>query len=210
MLTPDNETAELIGRAKAGDQAAWSCLVSSFRPRLRRMVGIRMDRLLAARVDPSDVVQETLAEAARKLPQYQAERQLPFYPWLRELAWEQLVRLHRRHVQAQRRSVLRERALSPGLSQESELELAEQIAANSLSPSGQLVRQEVRQRVQAALQKLSSQDREILVMRHLEQLDVKEIAAILRISPKAVMMRRLRAFEHLRRLLGSDLPEALP
>lgn len=198
------ESANLLSRASRGDKEALNGLLTLYRVRLRRMVAIRMDPRLAARVDPSDVVQETLAEAARKLPRYVVERRLPFYPWLRELAWEHLVRLHRQHIGADRRSVLREEPAGPGLSQESIMELANQLAANGTSPSGQVIRKEMRERVRAALARLAPQDREILVMRHLEQLDVGEIAAILQISDKAVMMRRLRAFERLRRLLSSD------
>lgn len=208
MVSQGEETDELVRRAGDGDRDALSRLLSRYRSRLRRMVAIRMDHRLAARVDPSDVVQETLAEAARKLSLYRAQRRLPFYPWLRELAWEQLVRLHRRHVKAQRRTVLREEHPEVGLSHDSLLELGQQIAANGTSPSGKMIREEMRDRVQAALQQLNPQDREILVMRHLEQLEVAEIAGILQISEKAVMMRRLRAFQRLRRLLSADRSEA--
>ena len=208
MLFPETEIEELVLRAVEGDPVALDRVLGHYRSRLRRMVAIRMDQRLASRVDPSDVVQETLAEAARKLPRYVEERRLPFYPWLRELAWEHLVRLHREHVKAGRRTILREDAFEPGLSQESVMELANQVAAKGTSPSGQALREEARQRVRDALTRLRPQDREILVMRHLEQLKVEEIAAILGISKNAVMMRRLRAFERLRQLLGTDRSEA--
>jgi RNA polymerase sigma-70 factor (ECF subfamily) len=208
MSFPDTEIDEFVRRATEGDREALDRLLHHFRARLRRMVAIRMDQRLIGRVDPSDVVQETLAEAARKLHRYAAERRLPFYPWLRELAREHLVRLHRQHVKAGRRTVLREELSGPGLSQESVMELARQLAATGTSPSGQAMREEMRQRVRAALTRLTEQDQEILVMRHLEQLEVGEIAAILGISEKAAMMRRLRAFERLRRLLNTDRSEA--
>jgi RNA polymerase sigma-70 factor (ECF subfamily) len=168
------------------------------------MVAVRMDPRLAARVDPSDVVQETLVEAAGKLPEYITERRLPFYSWLRELACERLTRLYRRHIRAKQRSVTREERLDLRLSDKSAVELASQLAASGSRPSGRIDRQEMQQRVRTALKRLAANDREILIMRHLEQLEIAEIADILKISPQAVMMRRLRAFERLRRLLTAE------
>ncbi len=202
MTSRDTDTEQLVDRAAVGDRSAMEQLMSRHRDRLRQMVSVRMDRRLAARVDPSDVVQETLAEAARKLPVFVRERSLPFYLWLRELAWEHLVTLYRRHVRAQRRAVTREEPAELKLSDESTIVLAYQLAPSGTSPSEQMMRSELRQRVRLALNRLAPKDREILVMRHLEQLEVGEIAAILGITEGAVMMRRLRAFERLRRLLN--------
>jgi RNA polymerase sigma-70 factor (ECF subfamily) len=208
LQKPDTE--ELLRRAVQGDGGAMDGLLNRCRPRLRRMVAVRMDSRLAARVDPSDVVQETLVEAIRKLPDYVAERRLPFYPWLRELAWEHLVRLHRHHVRAQRRSVTREEPADLRLSDASAVALAGQVAASGSRPSGRIIRREMQERVRTALEQLVPKDREILIMRHLEQLEMSEIAAILKISRRAAMMRRLRAFEGLRRLLSPDRPEPKP
>src|SRR5580700_2161836 len=97
------ETEALIERAQKGDASAKQLLLANHRDRLRRMVAVHIDRRLAARVDPSDVVQEALAEAARKLPDYLRHRPLPFYPWLRRLAWERLMKLHQRHIVAAKR-----------------------------------------------------------------------------------------------------------
>lgn len=200
--TPD--TGELLRRAAQGDGEAMNGLLDRCRSRLRRMVAVRMDPRLAARVDPSDVVQETLVEAAQKLPDYIAHRRLPFYPWLRELAWEHLVRLHRRHIRAQRRTVSREEPMGLPLSDESAMELVSQLARSGSRPSGRMMRRELQERVRTALERLSANDREILILRHLEQLEIDEIAAILKITPQAAMMRRLRAFERLRRLLAAE------
>src|SRR4051794_34158326 len=104
--SPDTET--LLAEAAAGGADARDRLLRRHRDHLARMVACRLDRRLAARVDPSDVVQEVLVEADGKLDQYLRERPLPFYPWLRELAWERIAGLHRRHVRARKRSVLRE------------------------------------------------------------------------------------------------------
>lgn len=202
MPSRESQTQELVHRAVHGDRDAMEQLMALHRDRLRRMVAVRIDQRLASRVDPSDVVQDTLAEAARKLPGYVKNRSLPFFPWLREIAWQQLVDLHRQHVRARRRSVSREEPLWTGVSDESAMVLAKQLAAGGTNPSTRLVRDEVRARVRSALDQLAANDREVLVMRYLEQLKVHEVAAILGISEAAVKMRCMRAFERLRQMLG--------
>ena len=175
--------------------------------RLRQMVAYRLDRRLAARLDPSDVVQEALADAARKLPEYLRGRPIPFYPWLRRLTWERLVKIHRRHIRAGVRSVTREDPGPPDLPDESVLELARRLVAPGNSPSHHLVQEELRGRVRAALARLAATDREVLVMRYLEQLSNADIGAALGISEGAVKMRHLRALERIRALLADELGE---
>jgi RNA polymerase sigma-70 factor (ECF subfamily) len=115
----DLNTEQLLSRVAAGDRTARGLLLERHRRRLRHMITIRLDPQLRARVDPSDVVQESLAEADQKLSDYLQERPVPFYPWLRSLAWKHLVHLHRRHIYSQRRSVRREQAARLRLSDES-------------------------------------------------------------------------------------------
>ncbi|HEV3078235.1 MAG TPA: sigma-70 family RNA polymerase sigma factor [Gemmataceae bacterium] len=206
MMAPQDLDAEqLLARAGQGDPAAREQLLVLHRQRLRQMIGLRMDRRLAARIDPSDVVQETLADAVEQLADYLRHRPLPFYPWLRQLACKRLGELHRRHVQALKRSVRREEPWAPPLPDESAMVLADKLMGRGSSPSARLRRHELRDRVQAALAQLSEHDREVLVLRHLEQLSSPEIAAILEISEGAVYTRHLRALRRLRRLLGEDL-----
>jgi RNA polymerase sigma-70 factor, ECF subfamily len=204
------DTDELLNRTAQGDGAARDELLVRHRQRLRQAVAYRLDRRLAARVNPSDVVQEVLAEASRRLPEYLRERPLPFYPWLRQMALERLVALHRRHVQAQRRSVRREEAGLPALPDESAEELAGRLAASASSPSQRLVRREARERVRAALSRLPPADREVLELRHLEQLSVAETAAVLGVSPGAAKTRHLRALQRLRGLLEGPSAEGRP
>jgi RNA polymerase sigma-70 factor (ECF subfamily) len=203
----DPDTEQLIERAEHGDLAAQEQLLVRHRKRLRQMIALRMDRRLAARLDPSDVVQETLAEAVQQLSDYFRNRPLPFYPWLRQLACDRLAELHRRHIQAGKRTVTREQRWTPLLPDESVLELAGRLLARGSSPSARLRRQEVCDRVQAALAQLAEHDREVLVLRHLEQLSTREIAAVLGITEGAVYARHLRALERLRTLLGKELGE---
>jgi RNA polymerase sigma-70 factor, ECF subfamily len=193
---------DLLQRAAKGDPQAVQHLLEQHRDRLRRMVGVRMSPLLAARFDPSDVVQDALAIAARKLPEYARRPNCPFYPWLRQIAWERLVVLHRRHVHAKRRSVSREERMSMPLSDASEIVLARQFLSHSTSPSNHLLRKEEQQRVHDALERLSNSDREVLVLRHLEQLPMQEVAIVLKLSESATQSRYRRAVERLHALLS--------
>jgi RNA polymerase sigma-70 factor (ECF subfamily) len=203
----DRDTEELLDRARGGDRQAREQLLAQHRKRLRQMVALRMDRRLIAGVDPSDVVQEALTDAAQELSDYLRNPPLPFYPWLRQLAWERLIELHRRHLRAQKRSVQREDPDFLTLPEESAVQLAQRLLAPGSSPSEWLLREELRGRVQAALGQLSPRDREVLVLRHLEQLSTAEAAAVLGITQGAVKTRHLRALERLRALLGDDLAE---
>jgi RNA polymerase sigma-70 factor (ECF subfamily) len=192
------DTEELLDRAGTGDRTARHELLTRHRSRLRQMVALRIDRRIAARIDPSDVVQEALADAALSLSDYLRDRPLPFYPWLRQFAWERLLQLHRRHVQAQRRSVGREQLRIFDIAEESEAILADRLVHAGSSPSARLMAAELRDRVRAALESLESNDREVLTLRYLEQLSTREIAAVLGINEAAVKTRHRRALERLR------------
>jgi len=197
----DAEIEKLLRRAAAADWAAIDQLLQMHRPRLRRMVAVHMDPRLSARVDASDVVQEALLQASRKMPQYLRDRPLPFYPWLRQIAWERLVHLHEVHIGTAKRGVGREAAGRMKLPDDSVLELAERLVAHTSNPSGRVLRDEMRHRVHAALVQLSPGDRDVLVLRYLEQLQIKEIAAILGITEGAATKRHVRGLERLRNVL---------
>jgi RNA polymerase sigma-70 factor (ECF subfamily) len=201
MPPPSPDTDELLEQVSQGDADARGRLLDRHRARLRKMVGWRLDRRLAARVDPSDVVQEVLVEADGKLERYLRERPLPFLAWLRQLAFEHLAMLHRRHVRAQRRSVRREEPGVLALPDESAAELASRLVDSASSPTQHLVREEMRQRVRQALARLGERDREVLTLRHLEELSVADTAAVLGVSPGTAKVRHLRALQRLRALL---------
>ncbi|MFO0900717.1 MAG: sigma-70 family RNA polymerase sigma factor [Pirellulales bacterium] len=197
---PD-DTDGLIDRVAAGDRSAVTLLLKRHRSRLCRMVQVHFDRRLMSRVDPSDIVQEAITEASRRLDQYARERPIPFYPWLRSIAWDRLVNLQVHHVQTQKRSILREQG--PELPDESVCKLASRLADPGQSPSRSALRAEVRDRVRSALGRLPTSYREVLVIRHLEELDVQSTAAVLNISEAAVKTRHLRALRRMHELLSA-------
>ena len=193
------DTDHLLDRVARGESSAASALLERHRQRLRRMVQLRIDPRLAARLDPSDIVQDALGEAHRRLPAFAAERPIPFYPWLRRIVWERLLQVRRQHLKAKRRSVTREDVLP--LSGKSEILLAERLAAAS-SPSEQLVRREMCERVRRAIAQLPEIDREVIVLKHLEELSFQEAAAVLEVNTAAIYSRYYRAIQRLHRLLN--------
>jgi RNA polymerase sigma-70 factor (ECF subfamily) len=200
------ETQELLALARGGDSQAINQLLDRHRDALRRLVELRMDRALKRRVDASDVVQEVLVEANRRLRDYLAEpAPMPFHLWLRHMAQDRLIDAHRRHRVAQRRSVDREQPLAaPGGIDHSTIELAGQLCDPQLTPSAQATWQETLRRFQEAVERLDTIDREIILMRHFEKLSNQEAAQVLGLSSAAASMRYLRAVRRLRTLLGGE------
>ncbi len=204
-MAPDDALIEaLLEAAMKGDREACDRLLGMHRERLKRMVAVRMDRRLAPCVDPSDVVQDALAEANRHLRDYARERPLPFYPWLRRLAWERMVAMTRHHIGARRRSVVREEPRTLCLPDESASNLADVLVASGTSPSGRLTRDELRDQIQSALFALEADDCEVLILRYLEQLSTKETAAVLGLSESGVKSRLMRALVRLRGKLNKE------
>jgi RNA polymerase sigma-70 factor (ECF subfamily) len=195
-LAPDTE--QLLAAAAQGDAQARGRLLDRHRPRLKQMVAVRFDRRLAARLDPSDLVQETLVEADRRLDAYLQDRPLPFYPWLRQLAMNRLLDARRFHIRAGRRTVSREEPA--GLPEGSVLTLAERLLGGE-APSAGLRLHEKRAQVRAALDRLADADREVLALRFLEQLSAAEAGAVLGVGEGTVRMRVVRALRRLRSLI---------
>ena len=205
MAIQHPDTDQLLDRAASGDQLAEGELFERCRPRLLRMMALRLDPRIAARVDPSDVVQECLAEAHRKLPGYLQSRPVRFYPWLRAIAWQRLVKIHRAHIARERRSIHREGSVLP-LPDESTAQLVDRLASPDMQPPERVLRSELRQRVRAALDQLGESDRELLVMRYLEHMPLEEIAQALAITPEAAKKRHRRGLERLEMALGDNPP----
>jgi len=203
-MWPDStETQELLIRAEGGEPTAVNQLMERHRQSLRQMVQLRMDRVLSQRVDASDIVQDVLLEASQRLLEFIHDARMPFHLWLRQLAKDQLIDTHRRHRLAQRRSLDREQSLvQHATSDHSSLDLAAQLRDQELTPAAAALRKEFQQRFYQALEQLEEDDRELILMRHVEQLTNSDIAQVLGLSQPAAGMRHLRALRRLREILG--------
>jgi RNA polymerase sigma-70 factor (ECF subfamily) len=191
------ETSDLLEQLRAGDAGAASRLLERHRAFLLRLIDLRMDDRLRRRVDPSDVVQDAQIEAARRLADYAKEPPLPFRMWLRQIAYDRLLMLHRRHVKAARRSVERD----AGLPDRSSLLLVAQLLGHEPDPSERAVRRELAERVRQALHELPEAEREVLMLRNLEGLSNLEVAALLGVDPATSSRRYGRAVLRLRDIL---------
>jgi len=203
----NDDTEQLLRRVAAGDPAAREALFSRYRPRLARMLSIRLNRKLAARIDGSDIVQETLLQAEAGLDEYLQSQPCSLYAWLRRMAERNLIDACRYHYR-QRRDVRRE--LDFLIKEESIDELVQQLACMNSGPQRAAVRYEMRQLVQQALNNLRELDREVLIMYHLEQMTAREISEVLSISEEAVRSRQRRALLKISqqlRGLGEELSE---
>jgi len=168
------------------------------------MVRLRLNRQLQGRVDESDIVQEAYLEASKRLKAYREELDAPFYLWLRQITGEKLIDAHRRHLGARMRDAGREVSICRGpMPAATTAALAAQLLGRLTSPSQAVVKAEMRVRVQEALESLEPMDREVLVLRHFEQLDGAESAQVLGVSKTAASSRYFRAVRRLKKVLAS-------
>ena len=201
MPNPSSDTDALLKQLADGDLTAADALLVRHRERLKKMVSCRMDPRMAARVSPSDVVQETMLTAAKDLKSFARSRPMPFYPWLRRLAWNRLMDLQRRHLYRKKRAIGREEQAAP-LTDKSLYELARRLVAAGPSPSRAAQNVETRDRLRAALDELEPTQREVLLLKYVEDMTLAEAAAVLEISEDAAKMRHLRAVQRLRTVLA--------
>ncbi len=204
---PDDhpKTEVLLQAAVAGDQAALGRLLERHRPSLRRTVAARVDARTANRLDPSDILQEAFTDAWRKLNAYARDRPLPFYPWLRRLVVEKYLQARRR-ILAKRRTPAREESAGPVEVGESAWLLAERLAGSDTSPSRRLIAEEMKHKLLEALGRLAPADRQVLVLRYLEDLPFFEVAAVLGINENAAKVRHFRALLRIREVLDIAEP----
>jgi RNA polymerase sigma-70 factor (ECF subfamily) len=204
MLANSSETIRLLERAAQGDHADWGTLLTKHRERLCRMVALRLDRRLQGRIDPSDVIQEAYLEAWSRLAEYLRDPKMPFFLWLRYLAGQKLVTLHRHHLGVQMRDPALEVSLYRGsLPEATSAALAAQLLGRDTRPSEAAIRAEMKIRLQEALNSMEAIDREVLALRHFEQLSRSECAHLLAISEAAVSKRYFRALKRLKEILTS-------
>jgi RNA polymerase sigma-70 factor (ECF subfamily) len=207
-MSPDstgefNDLPELLQRAAAGDQQALQDLLARYHDRLKRMVRLRLSRRLQGRVDDSDVLQESFLEISKKLPEYVQQPSLPFFLWLRHMTGLKLAEVHRRHLGTQMRDADREVSLHRGgLPEADSVSLAAQLLGKLTTPSQAAIKAEQRIYVQEALNSMDPIDREVLALKHFEQLSTNEIAEVLGLSKAGAGSRYLRAIKRLREILA--------
>ena len=195
-------TQVLLDRVRDGDQAAINGLLARHREAIKRMIDRRMDRVVQHRVDASDIVQDVMLEANRRLGDYLANPTMPFQLWLRHMARDRLIDAHRRHRVASNRSVDREVSVpQPGMDDRSDDDVVAGIADRELTPAAAATWHELERRFAAAVEQLEEADRQIVLLRHFEHLSTADAAAALGLSKPAAGMRYLRAMRRLRVLL---------
>jgi RNA polymerase sigma-70 factor, ECF subfamily len=204
MADASSETVRLLRLAAGGDRASLGVLLMEHKPRLRRMIALRLDLRLRGRIDPSDVIQEAFIEATDRLDEYLGRPEVPFFLWLRSLTSQKLVTLHRHHLGTQIRDARREVSLYRGaMPMASSAALAAQLLGAEVRPSEAAVRAETRIRLQEALNGLDPIDREVLALRHFERLSRQEAARELGISEAATSKRYVRALGRLKEALAN-------
>jgi RNA polymerase sigma-70 factor (ECF subfamily) len=205
VARPDDqgESARRLEAAARGDRAAWGAVLAGHRDRLRRMVALRLDRRLQGRIDPSDVIQDAYLEAARRLPEYLRESApMPLFLWLRFLTAQALQALHRRHLGAQARDAGREISIVGGrIPQATSAALAAQLLGHDTRASQAAIRAERKLRLEEALNSMDPIDREVLALRHFEQLSNAECARVMELGESAATNRYIRALTRLMEFL---------
>jgi len=205
MWPNTNQTEELLAHARDGDDSAVNRLMDRHRNALERMVRMRLDQKIRRRIDASDVVQDVLVEANRRLQDYLANPAMPFHLWLRHIAQDRIIDAHRRHRGSAKRSVDREQAPVVAGENHSTIQLIAELCDRELTPAAAATQQELARRVELAVSELNEQDGEIIVMRHYEQLSNQEVALALGLTEPAASMRYLRAIRRLRATLNESL-----
>jgi len=193
----------LVQRLQSGDEQALAELFCGYRERLRRMIQFRMDRRLQGRADPSDVLQEAYIDAQKRVHHYVAKPEMPFYLWLRQVTMQRLIDTHRRHLTTRKRTAAQEVSIDAGdPSRASSGSMAWEIVAGNPSPSQAAMQAETLQMVEQALERMDPIDREVLALRHFEQLSNNEVAELLELAKAAASNRYVRALTRLRTILA--------
>jgi RNA polymerase sigma-70 factor, ECF subfamily len=194
------EIAELLSKVRAGDQKALAELYDRHRDKLRRMVQLRLDHRLAGRVSASDVLQEAYIDAVKRIDHYFAKPDQSFFGWLRLVVGQRLADVHREHL-AQKRDAGQEVPINRGAPGADSACLAACLLGDGTSPSHAAARTESFGRLEEALNQMDPLDREVLALRHFEEMSNAETAEILGIQPAAASKRYVRALARLKQIL---------
>jgi RNA polymerase sigma-70 factor (ECF subfamily) len=208
MWPAPDRTDRLLADAKTDDDGAVDRLLGEFRDPLRRMVDLRLDPALARRIDASDIVQDVMIEASQRLRDYLKKPDMPFHLWLRHLAQDRIIDAHRRHRGAQRRSIDREQTIAkPAWAEDSSASLVSQLVDTERTPATEAIRAELERKLTAAVNQLPDGDRDMILMRHTEQLSNQDVAKALGLTEAAASMRYLRSLRRLKQILVPDEPK---
>lgn len=198
-----SEPDSMITRASNGDRNALAAVFEIERPRLAKMVALRMDRRLQGRIDPEDVLQEAFVDCIEQLPKYASRNQdMSLFLWLRLTVHQRRLRLCRQHLGAEMRDVSREISIQQTtLPFASSLYLAEQLMGRFTFVSQRAIRAEMQGKLHETLNGLEQIDREIIALRNFEELTNNEVAEFLGLSKTAASNRYVRALARLQSLL---------
>lgn len=203
MMENDPQSG-LLHQAIDGDPRALGELLMTERDRLTRVVKFRMDSRLRGRIDACDVVQEAYVEATTRFETYAQEQKMPFFLWLRFLTMQKLCEVHRRNLGVKARDVSRELSLYSGpLPEASSAVLAAQLIGKLTTPSHAAVRAEMKLKLEEALNSMDTVDREVVALRHFEQLSNAEAARVLGITDSAASNRYVRAVKKLKKVMDA-------
>jgi RNA polymerase sigma-70 factor (ECF subfamily) len=199
--------AELLRELERGDVEVWERLLRENRPRLVRMIAVRMDRRLKGRLDASDVIQDAYAEAHTRLPDYLKNPSMPLSLWLRFLVGQRLLIAARQHLVTAARDAGREQRWPDSTADG----LAEHLMDCATGPDEKAARQELFHYLRESIAAMDPTDREVLTLRHFEQLTNAEVATVLGIETAAASKRYVRALDRLHAILSArpELLEAL-
>ena len=190
-----------LEQLRTGGQEAVAELFSKYHDRLGRMVRFRMDSRLSGRVDPEDILQEAYMEVARRVQDYIDQPSVPLFVWLRQITWQILVDTHRRHLVVKARNVNAEVRRMPAGAGMTSVSLAARLVGGLTSPSQAMLREERLIQVREALEEMDEIDREVLALRHFEQLTNNEVAEVLGLQKAAASNRYVRALARLKQIL---------
>ena len=204
MSRSADQHAELERRLQDGDDEVLAELFALHRDRLWRAVRFRIDRRLSSRVDPDDILQEAYLDAAQRIDHFRKKETMSFFVWLRQIVGQTLINAHRRHLGFQMRDARREVSIhNSRYPQATSVSLAARLLGQLTSPSQAVMREELSQQMQAAVESMDPIDQEVIALRHFEELTNSEVAEVLEIQQKAASIRYVRALSRLKKILNS-------
>lgn len=203
IVNIDEQAEQLLNRLRDGDNDAFTELFSLHRERLERIVRYRMDKRLTGRVDVDDVLQEAFVDGQNRIDNLRNSPTSRFLVWMRVIVGQTMINIHRRHIASEKRDATREVRASSGTDRDGSASMLIQLVDSITSPSQVFSKREMYEQVVCALDALKETDREIVALRHFEELTNSEIAEILDITPKSASIRYVRALERLKSELAN-------